>query len=659
VSTDFGEFKMPDNPEKPLEKTPVNKAQETLPDWAHQSGAYKPDTTIAGKQSDTRASDFAHESSGVELGPQPVKLSDKAAITATTAYLFKGEGTAADRVTALNRLSASGVTEIVDPNGQKYKIETSKEKDGVKMSLVRHDAKGAKTVIEGTVDGQNNVSNARSEIGPPPEVDGGRRKNNETPGDTAPHRGDRTSHTGEPSPLFDPKLTLEDKLKAADKMAHEGKKFVVGPDGKRYDISSESTGNKNEVSVFTRGSDGKDHVVIRGLIDKHGNVTEERDRKGHQVGIQGGWFSQHDSDNPILKKDAGDRPPLPPPGPETTAQRLERDAKEKMTDAGSKAFIADMRSFEERAQRENLPAEEVSKTYDQMSKLLEANEAKVSAENRVLAAQGLMSHLANPETIYQGQHNTCNVSTLEVRDSTKHPSTMASIMTDVAISGAWTATDGKRIALDDRSLVPGAEERTFPPQDGDRTFATQLLNNALVNDVSQRRVPPEIYWQETPSFPHDTGERRRYVDTGETIMKTDAAGNRVPWASPHMFSEEISQEQTRLAGDQKVVIENSVYASYDKLNELVRVSSIDELSAALRQMKQEGKFPAVIAVDCNHPAFGGDGTKPGQGHVVSISDYDPVTQQVRIVNQWGHNYNKWMPAKDVYEATYWPGPPRS
>jgi hypothetical protein len=73
--------------------------------------------------------------------------------------------------------------------------------------------------------------------------------------------------------------------------------------------------------------------------------------------------------------------------------------------------------------------------------LIEARDAKMGENERILAARSFMSHAADPETIYQGQHDTCNVSTLEGRNLKRNPSIMAEMemITSVAVNGAWTA----------------------------------------------------------------------------------------------------------------------------------------------------------------------------------------------------------------------------
>lgn len=167
-----------------------------------------------------------------------------------------------------------------------------------------------------------------------------------------------------------------------------------------------------------------------------------------------------------------------------------------------------METFEKRAKERNMPAAEVAETYKQMNRLLDAQTGAVGPHERQLAAKSFMSHAADPTNIDQGQHNTCNVTSLAERTMTRTPSKMAEVVASAAIDGKWTAADGKQISLKPESLQPGKEESTFPPaKDGDRTYASQLMNTVNVNDVTQRRVPPEFYSSGRPTATNRTGEK--------------------------------------------------------------------------------------------------------------------------------------------------------
>jgi hypothetical protein len=315
------------------------------------------------------------------------------------------------------------------------------------------------------------------------------------------------------------------------------------------------------------------------------------------------------------------------------------------------AFKKDMDSFEARAQKEHLAPEEVAKTYDQMSRMLNAPEASaiVSGQDRALLAEGLVHQSAHPEATAQGAHNTCNVTTTARETLQKNPSKAAEMAATTSITGEWTADDGKVIKIDKQSLQPGAEESVYPPTDGNRSFATQVLNQTMVNDALQRRVPQESYIQRTPDadLPNDSGERR--LDAHGNVIftnKVTADGLLIPDASPGITDHEIAQVGQRLNGD------NSHYIALNAPpSGLESVNSEAAFAQKLHQLKQQGQFPVTLAVDDNHVPIREVGQEtPGVGgHVVTVDGYDEKTGKVHITNQWGKKSNKWVNQSDLYK----------
>ena len=122
-----------------------------------------------------------------------------------------------------------------------------------------------------------------------------------------------------------------------------------------------------------------------------------------------------------------------------------------------------------------------------------------------------MHQCAHPDETDQGHHNTCAPTAEAESILTRNPSKAAEMVVTTALTGQWTAPDGKVITIDKGSLQPGVEESVYPSKDGgQRTFATQLLNLTMVNDALQRLVPPQYYVQRRADdeTPGDTGERR-------------------------------------------------------------------------------------------------------------------------------------------------------
>ncbi len=340
-------------------------------------------------------------------------------------------------------------------------------------------------------------------------------------------------------------------------------------------------------------------------------------------------------------------------------QELDRIADREIPEKDRALFKENLNKFEERAKKEHISPEEVAKTYEQMGRLLSASDAKVSKSERVLLAENIAHHLNHDDMVDQGQHSTCNVTTLAERGFSRNPAKMAEIIATTAIKGAWTAPDGKVITLDPGSLIPRAEERNNPPRDGDRSYAVQILNLVMVNDGTQRRIPASYYRQQNPdpNRPGDTGERLVGGD-GKPLMERESYVDfsnsppekkyrDVPISSPTLIDSEIYATGKRISGDANFYITNKEHG-----DGVVKYESVHDLRDRLIEMKNQHRLPAVLAVNANEKPFGsGLPGGPSGYHVVSIREFDESTGRVRVSNQWGSKNDQWVAIGDLHKNT--------
>ena len=160
-------------------------------------------------------------------------------------------------------------------------------------------------------------------------------------------------------------------------------------------------------------------------------------------------------------------------------EKLTKQAEEKFKDDPIKLgqFKENMRSFEERAGRDNLSPTEIAKTYKEIDRLLEAKGDKpLKPEQRKDLAEQIMRHAANPTSIDQGAHSTCSMATVETRMYTRNPSDAARLVADVALTGQYVATDGRRVRIN-----PGAhnESRNSTTNDGERSHASEIFQMCI------------------------------------------------------------------------------------------------------------------------------------------------------------------------------------
>jgi hypothetical protein len=467
---------------------------------------------------------------------------------------------------------------------------------------------------------------------------------------------------------------------------HDGMKTVTH----KNDGSTESTAPDGTVVTKT-----KDGSFTEERTDTNGNKT----KREHQVDGQGGYTEKSTGANPkdnytesydsksgttvhvegvgtddqkttIKTRDGkvteetkdGVKDVTPKPGDYSTVDKSRKD----MNDAVSKhipqdkqaQYHKDMADFEKRAKAQNLPPEEVAKTYEQMTKLLNApkDEAVVSPGNRAKLAESFMHQCAHPDQTDQGNHSTCNETTVAEVGLTKKPSTMAEIATSTALTGQFTAPDGKVIKVDKDSLAPGSEELANGKKGvGQRSYATQVLNVAMVNDVTQRRNPPEYFHQGTPdqSTPDDTGERLTDAK-GNPLMRQvkdpeTGSWKPAPITQPMTSLWEVSNSAERLLGAKDIVI-----AANDGRAGVEQVSSAENLAKRVQQAKDQGNLPLIIGVDANKDPITNTTPKPEDGyvsHVVTIDKYDPTRTKgdtIHISNQYGQPNDKWVKPEDLF-----------
>ena len=331
---------------------------------------------------------------------------------------------------------------------------------------------------------------------------------------------------------------------------------------------------------------------------------------------------------------------------------LDQSIKDHIPEKQRANFKKDMAAFEERAQKQHLPPDEISKTYAQMGRLLNAKDSDsiVPSSYRALLAEQLMHQTAHPEQTYQGNHNTCNVTTIVKETIFKSPAKAAEMAASTELNGQWTAPDGKVIKIDKESLSPGAEESTIKTKDGDRSYATQVLDLTRANDGLQRRTPPESYAQRTPDreIPGDTGERS--LDASGNVIKVQqlVEGKWItsPMNNPGLTDHELAQLGKEYNGASSHLID-----PISNNSGVESVNSAEELGQKLKQFKDQKQFPISLAVDDNHKPILPEGNeeRPGYGgHVVNVEDYDAKHGRVKISNQWGAKFNRWVSLKDLY-----------
>jgi hypothetical protein len=266
-----------------------------------------------------------------------------------------------------------------------------------------------------------------------------------------------------------------------------------------------------------------------------------------------------------------------------------------------------------------------------------------------MIAGQIVNHAANPTDIDQGQHMTCNVTTIESRTYARHPSDAAKLVADVAITGQYVASDGTRVVVDNGSLTPDKEAQAAHAPDGSRDLASQLFQVTAVN-IWYQKHDPAVHYEQTQD-----GERLyRYAADGSKSEVREGVGfwgwlrgkEGTPTRSPSLADSHLVEVGNAITGDQGA---SNWFFEHQQVSEnnTVHVESQRDLERKLADAKAHGRLPVVIAVHTGNEPFhtdsdggtaGGSGGVEGGWHVVNVTDFIPAHNgrpaMVSVDNQW-------------------------
>lgn len=351
-------------------------------------------------------------------------------------------------------------------------------------------------------------------------------------------------------------------------------------------------------------------------------------------------------------------------------------------------FKADMDKLEKRAteQQPALSQQEISETYQEISRLLEAKDNSASPlkeADRVKLAEQVMDQAATPTSIDQGGHNTCTVTAIESLTYTRTPSEAARLVADVALTGKYTTKDGTVVEVPQSSIsAADSEAQRHPAVDGERSHASQIFQVTAVNtywtehdytytDASgaSHTVPAgQLKYEQVqpnPADPNDSGERLiDYSVKPPAVVMDYSSHPAVPLCGPQ--TDLVDDGAVKWMADKISGNNDALYAFHDGYENAdgkgaVLFSSEKEMKEVIADAEKNGQLPMVFAVHTAKEPFwtdSGAGSAGGSGgwHVVTITDYDAATGTVSVDNQWGssvdHTGKNAVSISDLYAATY-------
>lgn len=255
-----------------------------------------------------------------------------------------------------------------------------------------------------------------------------------------------------------------------------------------------------------------------------------------------------------------------------------------------------------------------------------------------------MYHAAEPTNIDQGIFNTCNVTTMQEGLFASRPSVMADMLAQASLTGTYRSPhDGRVTRLDRNSMmpVPGSEH---PNADqGERSYATQLLNHVMVNEISQRRIPPQFYSQITR-----TGDRN---DNGERLTTGGFTGNEV------LFNGRVARQPVITIADMGAAMQrygrpdsvfyNSTATGWEHPS-VVTFRNVEEMTRRITERIASGAPVIMYIRDVSGLPRGQGG--PDTPHVISITGIRP-DGVVSFSNQWGRHGDGSMRIEDLFRIS--------
>ncbi|RTL38775.1 MAG: hypothetical protein EKK48_20260 [Candidatus Melainabacteria bacterium] len=357
-----------------------------------------------------------------------------------------------------------------------------------------------------------------------------------------------------------------------------------------------------------------------------------------------------------------------------------------------------MDDFEAAAAKRTPPLsqEEIANTYYQLDKLISTDNAILSQAERMKLAEQFMYKTSNPQTIGQGYFNTCNVTAeVENRLIQLHPSEALQMVTDVATTGKFITSSGSIIDMSamNNVLTPFKDvaNNAFNPANyGGRDYFDQLFQTTSIETFWQTQAtngarPTSTVWDVRAGNPFRPGDLRYEFSNTPGVSKTGEVINNystnpptrqlAPKSStmidpltgkPQRVVEWVPAESPNLSGDQMLQINKEIVGRNDPPHMLARnsdaaavnINSSDELAAQLKQMQQNGGFPATVFVDTRDPLISGRPEDGGQGgaHVINVQNVFEKDGKlyVEFTNQWSsandHLGNKAVPVEDLFRA---------
>jgi|GEM_PF-830291 hypothetical protein len=315
-------------------------------------------------------------------------------------------------------------------------------------------------------------------------------------------------------------------------------------------------------------------------------------------------------------------------------------------------FHKDMQKFEERARTSGMSDQEVAKTYNEVSRILETEGNKpLTDRERVRMALGIMSGAAEPTAKSQGEYETCQVTVIQNKLYMTEPSTVARTLADVATTGKFVAVDGTPVVLRPDDLrAHGQAGENAERGTRSRDYAGQVYQVTAINSFYARHNELDVPVGE---MRFEQGKQIENKNNGERLVDYSTIPPKVYHNPGRMaYPNGLAETEYLMSGkyEPKSILSSGEYfmSTRDDSDQTSGVTGAKHLERRLQQLQADGQYPLHVVVHVNSDAIFPTrvpekvpfANKPNSNnyladvHVVNVIGYDKETGTVKVDNQW-------------------------
>ena len=283
----------------------------------------------------------------------------------------------------------------------------------------------------------------------------------------------------------------------------------------------------------------------------------------------------------------------------------------------------DITDFERRMGTSPHSSEQIARTYDQMTEMVNARQSVMPQGQRTEIATQLLHAAAHPDAVRQGWSTTCEAASLETRLLTSEPASVAGLMRQMCTTGSYDTTDGLHVTLDRGTLLHN-QHGIIPPQFasagiGERNQMDQVfqatLRNVELADINHSNPGTHLSYRLGPvNAQHPMGE---YVTNSAPGLSREERDLTAQYQG--MSSFDVSDIYRKVSGQ----YDPSVRVS--SVHDITNPDNAHDFTRMMEEARRTGGFPATVAVNTNQEPFRSDMHVPaGQGvmHAITVTGID-------------------------------------